>query len=177
MPRCLSASTLGVRRVPLCYLLFTADGWKQGSGRLWLMKYEKLGACLDYPRPLHLTRHNTAERKGIHHTYLTRNMKIGRPVLISVTPPVCVEVELGDIWSSSGTLALYRSYCAVFTLGIKIIMETLLFLLISTLIVLSCCIYNIQLECDISWFVYIVSHATCGTLYCMESHEMWPRYS
>lgn len=53
------------------------------------MKYEMLGACLDYHRPLHLTRHNTlftAERKGIHHTDMTRNMKVGWPLFISVTP-------------------------------------------------------------------------------------------
>lgn len=44
------------------------------------MKYEMLGACLDYHRPLHLTHHYTlltAERKGIHHGDLTRNMKNG----------------------------------------------------------------------------------------------------
>lgn len=64
------------------------------------MKYEMLGACLDYHRPLHLTRRNTqltAERKGIHHTDLTRNMKIGWPLFIYVTPLVLFEVEHCDI--------------------------------------------------------------------------------
>lgn len=37
--------------------LFTADGWRQVSGRLGLMKYEMLGACLNYDRFLDLTCH------------------------------------------------------------------------------------------------------------------------
>lgn len=75
MPGCLSASTPSVSASPsllslFLFSFFTAAGWKQGSGRPWLMKYEKLGACLDYPRPLHLTRHNTVhcweERHSSH---------------------------------------------------------------------------------------------------------------
>lgn len=64
------------------------------------MKYEMLGACLDYHRPLHLTHHNTqftAERRGIHHADLTRNMKIGWPGFICVTSVVQLEIEHSDI--------------------------------------------------------------------------------
>lgn len=87
---CLQASSFSVSQSLSPLSVFTADGWRQGSGRLWLMKYEMLGACLDYHRPLHLTHHNTqftAERKSIHHTDLTRNMKIGWPLIIHVPPP------------------------------------------------------------------------------------------
>ncbi len=84
--RCLRASTFSVSQ-SLSAISFYCRRWRQGSERLWLMKYEMLGACLDYHRPLHLTHHNTqftAERKGIHHTDLTRNMKTGWPLFMSL---------------------------------------------------------------------------------------------
>ncbi len=64
------------------------------------MKYEMLGACLDYLRPLHLTRHNTqftAGTKGVHHTDLTRNMEIGWSLCKQVTCQEQLEAEHPDI--------------------------------------------------------------------------------
>lgn len=82
--------------------VFTADGRRQGSGRLSLMKYEMLGACWNYGRflQLNLPLHSLDcwDRKGIHHTNLMWNMKTGWVVFISEHPLLWCEVKWSDIW-------------------------------------------------------------------------------